>query len=103
MLSGAGSFDGSDWTFTTAGSGVYSAEFECVDECGALCTAVVTMTVNVNSAPACIVPENQTFLVCDDSTFSFPISAEDVDGNLVSCVQTHGVGTYDGSTLDFYY
>ena len=101
MLSGAGSFDGSDWTFTTSGPGVYSAEFQCIDECGEVCGSTVDITVTQNSAPVCNLPSNQNFFICADSTFTFPISASDSDGNLVGCIKTSGAGTFDGSTWTF--
>ncbi|MEE9443619.1 MAG: T9SS type A sorting domain-containing protein [candidate division Zixibacteria bacterium] len=99
--SGSGSFDGTDWTFTTTGPGVYSATFECTDECGEVCTGSVNITVNYNHNPVCNMPAHGHYFVCGDTTFNVPISATDVDGNLVGCTMTSGPGTFDGSTWTF--
>jgi Dockerin type I domain len=101
MTSGDGSYDGSDWTFTTSGAGTYSASFECTDACGEICGGTVNMTITKNSAPVCSIPSDQSFFVCDDSTFTFPVSATDTDGNLTGCMMTSGDGTFDGSNWTF--
>jgi hypothetical protein len=101
MTSGDGTFDGSNWTFTTGGPGTYTGTFECADECGATCGGTVTMTVGYNSAPVCNLPSDASYFVCGDSTFTFPVSGTDVDGNLVGCTMTSGDGTFDGSNWTF--
>jgi hypothetical protein len=101
MTSGVGSFDGSNWTFTTSGTGVYSATFECEDECSETCGGTVNITINQNSLPVCNLPSDQSFFVCDDTTFTFPVSASDIDNNLIGCTITSGVGSYDGSNWTF--
>ncbi|MFH1893188.1 MAG: T9SS type A sorting domain-containing protein [Candidatus Zixiibacteriota bacterium] len=101
LISGPGAYADGEWTFTTIGPGVYSADIECTDECGASCTSTVTIAVELNSAPVCEIPGDQTFLVCGDTTFNFPILAVDPDGNLVGCAMMSGVGSFDGSTWTF--
>jgi hypothetical protein len=101
MTSGPGSFDGSSWTFTTTGSGVYTGTFECQDECGETCGGTVNITVTKNSVPVCDLPSDQGFFICDDTTFTFPVSATDVDDNLTGCTMTSGPGSFDGSNWTF--
>ncbi|MFH1700686.1 MAG: T9SS type A sorting domain-containing protein [Candidatus Zixiibacteriota bacterium] len=99
--SGPGTYDGSTWIFTTTAPGVYTATFECSDDCGEICGGTVNITVGYNSAPVCNIPSSGTYFVCSDTTFSFPVSANDVDGNLVSCIQKSGNGTFDGTNWTF--
>ena len=101
VLSGPGTFDGSSWTFTTSGPGVYTAEFECVDEYGLTCGGTTSITITQNSAPVCVIPDDATYFLCGDSTFTFPVSATDSDGNLVGCTKTSGDGSFDGSNWTF--
>ncbi|MCK4656066.1 MAG: hypothetical protein KAT85_03520, partial [candidate division Zixibacteria bacterium] len=105
MLSGPGTFDGTTWTFTTTAPGVYTAEFECLDECGASAFGgrggFINITVLYNSPPACDIPPDDTFFVCDDTTFTFVVSATDPDDNLVGCTMLSGPGTFDGTNWSF--
>ncbi len=101
MTSGPGSFDGSTWTFTTAGPGAYTGIFTCTDDCGESCTDTLTITVSMNSAPVCVIPDDQAFFICDDTTFSFDVSATDVDNNLSGCAMLSGPGSFDGTTWTF--
>ncbi|MCD6163420.1 MAG: VWA domain-containing protein [candidate division Zixibacteria bacterium] len=101
MISGAGSFDGSTWTFTATSSGIYSAAFECTDECGAACSGTVNITITMNNAPECHLPDDAYFFICNDSTFSFPVYATDDDSDLVGCTLTGGMGSYDGTNWTF--
>ncbi|UCD17341.1 MAG: T9SS type A sorting domain-containing protein, partial [Candidatus Zixiibacteriota bacterium] len=105
LISGVGTLSGGIWTFTTTGPGVYSATFECIDECGATCGGAVggtvIVTVGYNSPPVCNLPGDTSYFVCDDTTFNFDVSATDVDGNLVGCSLTGGVGTLSGGVWSF--
>jgi hypothetical protein len=101
MLSGDGSFDGSNWTFTATGSGVYSATFECEDACGETCGGTVTMTIEYNNAPVCSLPGDDTYFVCGDTIFSFAVSATDADDNLTGCTMLSGDGSFDGNDWTF--
>lgn len=99
--SGSGSFDGTNWSFTSTGPGTYSAMFECIDDCGAVCTGTISVTVNYNNNPTCVMPPHESYFVCGDTTFNIPISATDVDGHSVECVMTSGPGSFDGTTWTF--
>jgi Bacterial Ig-like domain (group 1)/Dockerin type I domain/von Willebrand factor type A domain len=92
MSTGDGSFDGSTWTFTTSGDGVYSATFVCTDECDAYCEGTVNITVDVNSAPVCFVPADDDILQCTPQEVCYPVYAEDEDANLDGCEVVSGPG-----------
>jgi len=103
MVSGDGSFDGTDWTFTTTGAGVYSAAFECVDDCGETCSGTVEITVGYNQPPQTTTPpQDTTVLSCvtagDLTVGGFDVS--DPDGNLDYV--TVDPGTYDNGEVTFY-
>jgi hypothetical protein len=66
-ISGIGTLTAGVWTFTTSGSGVYSATFECEDSCGAKCSGTVNITVTYNSAPVITCPADVT-IECDESS-----------------------------------
>jgi len=100
MTSGSGSFDGSNWTFTTTGPGVYSASFTCTDDCGETCSGTVNITVSYNQAPVATCPGDTSIFVCDLSPITLSgFSCTDADGNLVSCVATGG--TLSGDQVTF--
>ena len=96
MTSGDGSFDGSDWTFTTSGPGTYTATFVCTDECGAFCEETVTMTVDYNSAPTCAAIDDQQIFQCVPTEVCIPVEAVDVDNNLAGCSVVSGPGSVVG-------
>jgi hypothetical protein len=100
-VSGVGTFDGSTWTFTTSGQGTYAATFKCTDACGAYCSKTVSMYVTYNSAPVCNLPDDNTYFICDDTTFSFIVTATDIDNNLIGCTKLSGPGTLVDSIWTF--
>ena len=73
----------------------------CTDECGAECSDIFTVSFDVNEAPVCNLPADQSFFICADTTFNFSISADDPDGNLDGCTMLTGPGTFDGSLWSF--
>ncbi|MCP4567453.1 MAG: HYR domain-containing protein, partial [FCB group bacterium] len=88
---GAGSFVGNTWTFTTSGPGVYSATFECIDDCGLTCGGTVNITVGYNSPPVATCPGNEEFSVCDLAPITLSgFSCSDPDDNLSSCDVDNG-------------
>ncbi len=85
LVSGDGTLDQGNWTFTTSGPGVYSAEFLCEDECGETCGGTVEVTVNQNTAPSCEFPGDTAIFLCESQEVCLPVSGSDPDDNLVSC------------------
>ncbi|HEQ98060.1 MAG TPA: hypothetical protein ENO22_01820, partial [candidate division Zixibacteria bacterium] len=101
VIAGPGSIVGGYWQYTPAGDETVNVTVRCTDDCGAYCEASFSATFDINEPPVCNLPSNNTYFVCDDSTFSFPVSGTDADGNLTGCTMTSGVGTFDGSTWTF--
>ncbi len=98
LISGAGTFDGSLITFTPAAPGVYSFVIRATDACGAMDLDTVTATVAFNSAPICSVPNDTMIVQCSVAQVCLPVSATDVDGNLVGGASIiSGPGTIVGS------
>ena len=94
QVSGQGVFnpDGNVWTVTTAGTGTYAAGIAFTDECGEVCTSSVSIDVTLNSAPVCELPGDTTVFLCESAEVCLPVSASDVDDNLVSCEVVDGKG-----------
>jgi hypothetical protein len=101
MTSGVGSFDGSTWTFTTTGSGIYSATFECVDACGATCGGTVDISVTQNIAPTASCPPDTDFsFLCTLGQVCYgDFSSLDLDDNIAS--ETVNIGTLSNGEVCF--
>jgi hypothetical protein len=62
-------------------------------------TCVTELSVTVNSPPEVTGIPNTIINVCATGEYCFgPIACSDVDGNLASCVQWSGPGSFDGET-----
>jgi len=91
-----GTYSGGSVCFTPTGSGDYTINLIATDSEGLADTCQTVVTVTVNSAPVCNLPSDNSYFVCGDTTFSFPVSATDADGNLTGCTMTSGPGTLSG-------
>ncbi|MEW5923935.1 MAG: hypothetical protein AB1746_08115, partial [Candidatus Zixiibacteriota bacterium] len=87
--------------FTPTGAGAYTITLIAIDSTGLADTCETVVTVSLNNAPVCNLPSSGSYFVCDDTTFSFPVSATDADGNLVGCTKTSGPGTLSGGNWTF--
>nr|MBN2276813.1 hypothetical protein [candidate division Zixibacteria bacterium] len=85
----------SDYGLNYAGPWVYQADGIQFSTSG-----IQNQCVN-NNPPVCNLPDDATYFVCGDSTFSFPISADDPDENLIECRMVSGDGTFDSNTWSF--
>jgi hypothetical protein len=95
-----GTLNGSEVCFTPV-EGNNTIMFICTNECDEADTCITNVNVVLNSAPVCNLPSDNTYFICSDSTFSFPVSATDTDGNLTGCTMTSGMGAFDGSNWTF--
>lgn len=85
LISGPGAFDGSQICFTPAGTGSYQFVLQATDACGKTDLDTVVITVTVNSAPLCVVPNDTTIFQCTAAQVCLPAGGTDSDGNLQSC------------------
>ena len=95
IVSGPGTIVNGEWCYTPSGPETATVTVQCEDECGATCQSSFEIIFEVNSAPVCTVPDNQTFSQCVATQVCLPIGCTDVDGNLVSTQPTiiSGPGT----------
>jgi len=79
-----------DYGLNFSGAKVYQADGLQFSTYGAYCED----PCDYNNPPVCDLADDQTFLVCDDTTFSFYVTAFDPDENLVGCTKLSGSGSY---------
>ncbi len=96
LISGPGSFNGSQICFTPSGTGLYTFILQAVDGCGASDLDTVNINVTINSAPICQVPNDTTIFQCAAAQVCLPVGATDVNGNLTSCQILSGPGALSG-------
>jgi von Willebrand factor type A domain/Dockerin type I domain len=101
VVSGPGTIVGGNWQYTPTGDEVVNVTVRCTDDCGAYCEGSFQVTFDINEAPVCTIPGDQTFFVCQDTTFNFMVSATDADNNLVGCSKTSGPGTLTAGVWSF--
>ncbi|MDH3938192.1 MAG: T9SS type A sorting domain-containing protein [candidate division Zixibacteria bacterium] len=66
--------------------------FSALDSCGAVSRCETMVVVALNSQPTCIVPDDTTIFLCDLTEITLPVTAADIDGNLVACTIVDGPG-----------
>ena len=96
LVSGSGTYDGTDICFTPSASGNYDFVIEASDACGAVHRDTVTIDVTLNSAPVCVVPDDTLIFQCTISEVCLPAFGTDVDGNLDVCQIISGPGSLIG-------
>ena len=92
IIDGPGTLVDGMWHYTPETSGQVTVTVRCTDECETSCEGSFTVDITMNSAPVCELPESRTLTICDLSIVSLPLSATDVDENLVSCTIVDGPG-----------
>ncbi|KAA3633770.1 MAG: hypothetical protein DWP97_08435, partial [Calditrichaeota bacterium] len=96
LITPYGSYNGTNICFTPDTSGLYSFEIKATDDCGLTDYDTVSVTVDINDAPVCNVPNDTVIIQCTPSQVCLPVSADDADGNLSFCQITSGPGTISG-------
>ena len=100
LVSGPGSFDGSQVCFTPAGTADYLFVFKATDGCGAEAYDSVTVFYTVNSGPTAYAGEDRTIALCSPQEVCWEALCADVDGNLADSALT-GPGYFDGISICF--
>ncbi|GAB4322905.1 MAG: hypothetical protein Kow0074_14690 [Candidatus Zixiibacteriota bacterium] len=87
--------------FTAATAGDYNVVIVATDGCGAADTCIVTGTIALNQPPRTVLRDTTVFL-CAPEELCVPVSCEDPDGNLESClVQGPPGGSYSAGSFCF--
>ncbi|MBI3872621.1 MAG: T9SS type A sorting domain-containing protein, partial [candidate division Zixibacteria bacterium] len=85
-----------NWCYTPSGDQTVAVAIRCIDDCGAFCEKTFHVTFDVNDAPVCNLPRDTTIFQCAPAQICMPVSATDVNGNLVGCAIVNGSGTLSG-------
>jgi VWFA-related protein len=96
LVSSPGTYNGSQICFTPSASGSYTFILEATDVCGLKKRDTAVITVNMNAAPVCSVPNDTSIFQCLPTQICLPVSATDVNGNLKLCQIIDGPGTLSG-------
>lgn len=105
-----GTYDGINICFTPDTSGVYTFIVVAEDACGLITADTSNITIGLNSAPVCQVPNDTSIFQCTSTQISLPVSGSDPDGNFDYLELLSGPGSISGgnwiftptNTNDFY-
>jgi hypothetical protein len=96
VVTGPGNIVGGNWVYTPSGDQVVNVTVRCTDACGAYCEDSFVITFDMNAAPICSGPANQTIFQCTPTEVHLPVSATDADNNLSGCTVLTGPGNITG-------
>ncbi len=101
LVSGPGTYNGSQICFTPAASGTYTLVLKATDACGLTDYDTSVVNVTLNQAPVATLGNDSTVFQCGPAQICIPGSCSDPNGNLSTCQLVTGPGTYNGSTVCF--
>ncbi len=100
LVSGPGTFDGSQICFTPTAGIAYQFVLRASDDCGNFDYDTSIVTVTLLNPPVALVRDT-TVSFCVAQQVCIPASCSDPDGDLVSCQLIGGPGTYNGTNICF--
>ncbi|MDH3891179.1 MAG: T9SS type A sorting domain-containing protein [candidate division Zixibacteria bacterium] len=103
LLSAYGTIDtvANEICFAADTSGDYLVIVSVTDGCGAVDSATLTITVQINSSPVTDAGSDRTVFRCGATEICWPASCSDPDDNLDSCYLTEGVGIHAAGQICF--
>ena len=101
LVTGPGTFDGSQICFTPTGTLNYEFVLKATDQCGAVSYDTVVVYYTVNTAPVADAGRDSTLFQCVPAMVCWPASCTDLDGNLMSSVLVSGPGFFTGTQICF--
>ncbi|MBK7093279.1 MAG: T9SS type A sorting domain-containing protein [bacterium] len=101
LVSGPGSYNGSDVCFTPAGAGVFTFVLKATDACGATDFDTAVVTVALNLPPVANAGRDSTLFQCAPAQICITAGCSDPDANLTNCELTSGPGTLNGGGICF--
>ncbi len=100
LLSGPGTYNGSQISFTPTGTGIYTFILKATDLCGETDVDTVVINVNVDRPPVALVRDTSV-TSCTANQICLPASCSDPDNDLISCSLLSGPGVYNGTAICF--
>jgi hypothetical protein len=100
LLSGPGTYNGSQISFTPTGTGIYTFILRATDLCGETDLDTAVINVTVGRPPVASIRDTSATL-CTAQQICLPASCSDPDNDLVSCALVSGPGVYNGSAICF--
>ena len=101
LVSGPGTYNGSQICFTPAASGSYTLVLKATDACGLTDYDTSVVNVTLNQAPVADAGRDSTLFQCTPAPICITASCSDPNGNLSTCQLVSGPGTYNGSQICF--
>ncbi|MGB5108033.1 MAG: FlgD immunoglobulin-like domain containing protein [Candidatus Zixiibacteriota bacterium] len=101
LVSGPGTYDGTNICFTPAASGSYTLVLKATDACGLTDYDTSVVTVTLNAPPVATLGSDSTVFQCGPAQICIPGICSDPDGNLSTCQLVSGPGSYDGANVCF--
>ncbi len=97
VTTSVGTYANSTICFTPDTAGVYTFVLRAVDACGLSDEDTVAITIGLNSAPICELPNDTTLFQCTATEIRLPINSSDADNNFDHCELLAGPGSIVGS------
>ncbi|MFQ5499192.1 MAG: T9SS type A sorting domain-containing protein [Candidatus Zixiibacteriota bacterium] len=101
LISGPGTYDGSQICFDASASGSYTFVLRAVDQCGLSDEDTVVVNITLNSPPVCEMPSDTSYFLCGPTLLTLPVGADDVDNNFDHCEMLGGLGSVAGGNWTF--
>ncbi len=101
LVSGPGTFDGSQICFTPTGTLNYEFVIKATDVCGAESYDTVVVYYTLNTAPVATAGPDSTLFQCAPAMICWAASSSDIDGNLTGSVLITGPGFFTGTQICF--
>jgi VWFA-related protein len=100
LVSGVGSYNGSQICFTPGGTGSYDFILKATDVCGAEDYDTVTVDVTLNTAPTIVAQADTSLFLCTSQEICVTYAVDDVDASQVATLteaMVSGYGTLDAA------
>ncbi len=101
MISGVGTFNGSQICFTPSGTLNYEFVIKATDSCNFVDYDTVVINYTLNSAPVANAGRDSTLFLCAAQPITWAASCSDPNGNLSNCQLISGPGTYSSGSISF--
>ncbi|HOP05914.1 MAG TPA: hypothetical protein PLF13_01350, partial [candidate division Zixibacteria bacterium] len=96
LISGPGTYNGSNICFTPTAAGSYSFVLKALDDCGYQDYDTVTVTITMNQPPVATVPNPVTAFLCSSTELCHDFTAVDPNGGTLIWSHVAGVGSITG-------